>query len=314
MIRTLMAALLAGVSLPTLAAEVPKPLSNDGRVCVQAYDRDQVTDVHLDRGREITFEVASTEVVQKVSVSDLAHLLVSVMDGTNIFWMKPTMALPAQPVSIITKREDGSIRTYLAQVDAKEPTPDPQTNLVSVGDTLKPTTTPKPCYLIRYTYPGDDGAKAAAQAKAARQAQAARWLEVKNAALLHEHQVANQNWKYVGKGDTDLAPDRIWDDGYSTFLEYHGNRPIPAPYEVGARKDKLLAGWNSEDGVCPGGTAPSATCLKLHAVLKTIRLRDREDLEGKKPALTIFNRAFNAIGNRPGTGTSSPNVERQVSK
>ena len=315
MIKALTVALLVGT--PALAAEAPKPISSDSLVCERVYDPNQVTAIHLLINRETTVEISPNESVENISGSDTAFLLTSVYNGKSIFWLKPTQALSPQPLTIVTNRrtDDHSSRIYLIQTDAREPEAPISDNvsLVAIGDESKIKAEPKPCYLIRYIYPGDAASEAAAKAATARQARIVQWRAVHNAALLHDHSVTNQNVRYIGQGDRNLAPDRIFDDGYSTFLEFDGNRPVPAPYEVGfGGKDTLLSGWNAEENVCPGGTAPAATCLKLHDVLKQIRLRDREDLEGKKPSLIITNRAFDPVGRAPGTGTSSPDVKREV--
>ena len=311
----ILAVLLIGVSTAAIGAQTPTATSQDGLVCTQVYDPNQVTVIHMERGSEITVELAPSEKIIKVSASDTAHLMYSILEGGNLLWLKPTEALPPQPLTLVAMREDGSSRIYLAQVDARPIEDAPRISEAALGSKPVLTDTQRPCYLVRYAYPADDAAKARAKAADDHKAQAAGWQAARNAALLRQNTIKNQNFKYVAVGDRNLAPDRIFDDGYSMFLEFDGNRSIPAPYEIGRDgKDKLVPGFTSEQSVCPGGTAPSATCLKLHTVAQRLRLRDQEDLGGSTPSLKIFNRAFDPVGNRPGTGTSNSLVEREVGK
>lgn len=306
------AALLALLPMAAHAVEKPKSISGDGYVCEQEYAANVVTYIHLEVGRETTVEITATEQLQKVSASDSLHLLYAMIPDSHIFWLKPTWQLMSQPLTVISKREDGSLRTYLVQVDASDPVQPPPVTNVAVGNTVAKNAV-QPCYLVRYTYPGEEAAKAKAKAKEDWQKGAAQRQEAYNAGLLRQNTIKNKNDHYVGIGAADLAPDRIFDDGYSTFLEFWGNRSIPAPFKVGRdHKDKHLTGFTTIDGICPGGPPRSATCLKLHSVEPIIRLRDQEDEAGDVPSLLVFNRAFNAVGNRPATGTSSPYVERQV--
>lgn len=312
--NTLLVALLASVSISALAADPPKPVSNDGLVCEEPYSPDRVTVVHLEVGREVTVELAKDEQITKVPVSDLDALAVTAYEGRNLVWMKPVGTMPPEPVVITSLRPDGSPRVYLLQVDARQTQPG-GVQVASLNDTpaVKPEAGARPCYLVRFTYPGDEAAKRAAAAAAARKVRAAKWEAIQNANAFRRDDPVRDNWKYVGVGDHNLAPDHVYDDGFSTFLQYDGNRPVPAPWEVGVDgKDKLLPGFNAESGPCPAFNTPAATCLKLHAVVRKIRLRDREDLGGERPSLEIFNQGFNAIGSNPGTGTSSPDVVRGV--
>jgi type IV secretion system protein VirB9 len=310
--KALIAALLMSLSAPALATETPRQISQDGYVCRQEYMADAVTYVHLEVGRETTVEISPDEKLTKVSASDTVHLLAAMIEGGHIFWLKPTMRLEPQPLTVVSTRPDGSTRVYLVQLDATDPSPQaPAISNAAVGVVVKPVIIP-PCYLVRYIYPAEEAEKAKAKAKAQWNEGADRRQAIRNAALLRQNTIDNSNTHYVGIGSEDLAPDRIFDDGYSTFLQFEGNRSVPAPYAIDRKKkDKLLTGFTTIDGPCPGSNA-AATCLKLHSIQKIIRLRDQEDDEGTLPSLLIFNRAFNAVGNRPGTGTSSPYVQREV--
>jgi type IV secretory pathway VirB9-like protein len=85
----------------------------------------------------------------------------------------------------------------------------------------------------------------------------------------------------------------VWDDGRHTFFRFPGNQRIPqiSPLTPDGR-----------EGAANSNT--SGDLVEMHQVAERWALRD-----GRKVAC-VRNLAFNPVGVRPDTGTSSPDVER----
>ena len=222
---------------------------------------------------------------------------------SSVLWLKATEPMQAQPVSVVTLQEDGSLRNYMLQWSASAPVSSAPARVAMTGDAqdvadvvapqVKPTGAP--CYLIRFDYPSDDKA---AKDKAAR-AQWIGWQQKKAEIALRQQQAQNaaHNLHYVGQGDASIGPTEIFDDGFSTWLRFPGNLKVPTIFTVTPDgKESQLVGQTTEDN----------GLIKLHGVYQQLRLRDGNLV------LCAFNQAFNPLGNDPATGTTSPTVTRDL--
>ena len=104
------------------------------------------------------------------------------------------------------------------------------------------------------------------------------------------------NWNYDGQGDRELAPAEVWDDGQSTFLRFPGNRRVPSIFSVLADGREAAVNYS----------ANTSGLITVHQTGPALRLRDGGLV------LCILNRAFDATGRNPGTGTTSPDVVREI--
>jgi type IV secretion system protein VirB9 len=285
---------LLAVTSPALALEHPSGEKNrDRRVCDVVYDPNDIVEATAPAGAEITIVFRASEQISDVAASDTAHLKWAITKGSNVLWLKATEAMPPQPLSVRTLQEDGTPRDYPLQWTAFKPTAPPNVALASTG-IAEVTPDQPPCYVIRYQYPMDEKA---ARDKAARAAWAKRKTDEQEIALRKQQMDAMHNVRYVAMGDASIAPTEIFDDGYTTQLRFPGNLRIPVILTVaGDGKESEVTGITAEDnGV-----------VKLHGVMPMLRLR-----EGNL-VLCIFNRAYNPIGADPGTGTTSPTIDRTV--
>jgi type IV secretion system protein VirB9 len=206
--------------------------------------------------------------------------------------------MPPQPIPIRTIRDDGQPpRDYVLQWTALPDQAASSVNVAAAGDVTAseiPTTPKSRCYTIRYQYPADEKAAKVAAWKAAQDKSKRQAQEI---ALHQQAQVAPRNVNYVAQGDAALAPTSIFDDGYTTQIEFAGNRRIPVLLTVTPDgKESQISGFTTEDN----------GIIKIHEVLPLIRLRDGDTV------LCIVNRAYNPTGNNPGTGTTSPDMNRDV--
>jgi type IV secretion system protein VirB9 len=336
---TLRLLLAASVALPlawgapSAAGEAPAPAGADPRVRVIAYDPQQVVKLYAAPGATLTIQLASGETVAGLPVSDQTLLdqpepagpgplalaggpvapseragagrgastdrnLFTAVRG-NFVMLKALRDLDPQPLFIIGRSTDPTtgkevLRAYTFELSTRE---GPLT-----------AETPDTYYLVRFTYPVEERAAAAAAAAARRQAASAA-AETRRRALA-ERQARERlvlastnaatsgvmNWNYDGQGDRELAPTEMWDDGQSTFLRFPGNRRLPAIFSVLADGREAAVNYS----------ANTAGLITIHQTNGSFRLRDGGLV------LCIFNRAFDPTGRNPGTGTTSPDVVREI--
>jgi type IV secretion system protein VirB9 len=149
------------------------------------------------------------------------------------------------------------------------------------------------------------GASASDTAESAlqRQLDAARQLlptenQIIEQRLAMRPHVLNGNYtKAWARGSEDLIPQAVWDDGAATYLEYPGNMPVPAAFEV-----------------MPDGTEqqvnlrfdPRYDLLVVDHVTRGLRLRSGAQV------VSLTNEAFDVVGRAPAKGSIAAGVERIV--
>ncbi|MCG7362472.1 TrbG/VirB9 family P-type conjugative transfer protein [Roseomonas sp. ACRSG] len=317
---------------PAAAVEAPAPAGADPRVRVIAYDPQQVVKLYAAPGATLTIQLAPGETVAGLPVSDQTLLdppepagpgplalaggpapseragagrgastdrnLFTAVRG-NFVMLKALRDLDPQPLFIIGRSTDQTtgkevLRAYTFELSTRE---GPLT-----------AETPDTYYLVRFTYPAEERAAAAAAAAARRQAVNAaaetrrRALAERQArerlvlASTHAAISGVMNWNYDGQGDRELAPAEVWDDGQSTFLRFPGNRRLPAIFSVLADGREAAVNYS----------ANTAGLVTIHQTNGSFRLRDGGLV------LCIFNRAHDPTGRNPGTGTTSPDVVREI--
>jgi type IV secretion system protein VirB9 len=318
-------------AMPAAAGKAPVPAGADPRVRVIAYDPQQVVKLYAVPGATLTIQLAAGETVAGLPVSDQSLLdqfdpsetlalaggavapseraaagrgastdrnLFTAVRG-NFVMIKPLRELDPQPLFIIGRATEPTtgrevMRAYTFELSTRE---GPLT-----------AEAPNTYYLVRFSYPEEERAAAAAATEARRQANAAaaaaRRKEREERQARERLQLAGtnaatsgmMNWHYEGRGDRALAPAEVWDDGQSTFLRFPGNRRVPAIFSVLADGREAAVNYSAD----------TAGLITIHQTAGAFRLRDGGLM------LCILNRAFDGTGRNPGTGTTSPDVVREV--
>jgi len=270
---------------PALAVEYPKAGNLDNRIRYVPYESGNVVDIWTAPGAAMAIEFAPQEVVQQVVESDSAFL--QAKPAGNFVFFKPMGILSAQPVVIVTKKPDGTLRRYTFQFETVQ-------SKLGIGANVD--------YTIVFTYPeqaaedrlaAERAAKARAEQEAARArlAEAADGMETDAATSRAGH----QNYRYIARGDRVLAPVEVCDDGDSTVFVFPGNQRIPAIFRIDPDGKEATAQTSVHgDTVVATGTAPEWV------------LRDG------RTVLDVYDLAYNPIGTNPGTHTISPGVIRTL--
>ncbi|WP_424138826.1 TrbG/VirB9 family P-type conjugative transfer protein [Roseomonas chloroacetimidivorans] len=331
------AAVIALSAVPAVAAETPSPCGPDPRERCVAYAPGQIVRIYAAPGATLAIELPSTERVAFVGTSDNQllqggeavdrmaaggdgsstadpNLMTSVprVDGAtgNFVMLKPLRHLEPQPLTVLawwTNPTSGArdLRRHTFELRTR-----PGELTEDVPDTF---------FAVRFSDPVGARIVVEAARETARKEAAARWAaqraereERAAAARLVQASAlgtVRKNLAYDGQGTTAdrtaLAPaatttePAIWDDGARTFLRYPGNRRPPMPYQILADGTEAVVGQSTNPDPTTNGNI-----LVLHGVFPMIRLRDGDNV------LCIVNRAYDPIGQNPGTGTVSPDVLR----
>jgi type IV secretion system protein VirB9 len=271
------------------AEEDPSALPQDSRMRIIAYSPSQVFHLSTATGATMVVAFAEDETVTEVAVTDSKDLKAS--PAKNYLFFKAVAPLSLQPVIVLTTNPSGRLRRYVFEVttvDAK-----------SLADGA-----PGIYYSVQFTYPADEWAArraaelAAAQRAATAEAAAAARYQLELAHNEMEAQARDpysgpRNWRYVAQGDRSLLPLEVFDNGFSTVFRFPGNVRMPSLFVVNPDGKEATANY-----------AVKGDLMQADAVARQWRLRDGNTV------LCIFNEGYDAIGDNPGTGTISPDVDR----
>ena len=289
-----MCGMLISGAVPVLASAEQIPVSGiyDTRMRYVAYNPGQVVHLSTIIGDTMVVSFAPTETVTSVAETDTIHL--AAVPRRNYLFLKPSAPLVLQPIIILTQRLDGSLRRYVFEI---ETVTEPNTANGTEGV----------FYSVQFTYPADEAAAAAAAASA----EAAKVAQLNAAALAQATQTAAtsilqsertnpfvgpRNYKYIARGNKSLTPISVWDNGYSTVLQFPGNTRIPSLFVIDPDGKEATATY-SVDG----------NTVQVAETAREFRLRDGDTV------LNIYNLGYNTVGGNPGTGTTSPEVQRVIS-
>jgi type IV secretion system protein VirB9 len=275
------------------AEQIPIGGSYDSRMRYVAYNPGQVVHLSTIIGATMVVSFSPSETVISVAETDSLHL--AAVPKGNYLFLKPSAALTLQPIIVLTQREDGSLRRYVFEIETVS-SPSPSTADGTDGV----------FYSVQFTYPADEAAAEAAQeaadaAKIEQLNELALQRATQNAALSllsaerTNHFSGSRNYKYIARGDRGLAPLAVWDNGYSTVLQFANNARIPAIFVIDPDGEEATASY-SVDG----------ETVQIGQTVREFRLRDGNTV------LNIYNLAFDTVGGNPGTGTTSPQVTRVI--
>jgi type IV secretion system protein VirB9 len=151
-VAMLLGGLVVGGLVPSAHAEQsPTRGTYDSRMRTVVYNPGQVVHLSTMVGDTMVVSFSPTEIVTAVAETDTIHLA-AVPKGSYLF-LKPSAALPLQPVIVLTQRPDGSLRRYVFEIETATST---AAGAASNGV----------YYSVQFTYPADIAAARAAAARA----------------------------------------------------------------------------------------------------------------------------------------------------
>ena len=274
----LLGALLLYPSL-AYAGDTPRAGAADARIRTVDYDPEQVYRVTgvFRTATQILF--GEGEEILHVALGDTVAW--EVAPAANILFLKPRER--AGPTNLIVTTKQGElVRNYQFELNARAG---------AIGARTRDT-----MFQVKFRYPAEErAAAAAAQAQQLLlQAAVIEGTAVKialDAAVLE----GNRNLQYSLKGDKDLQPSEVTDNGQFTVLRFPRNQAIPAIFQVLPDGSESIVPFDVRDDF-----------VVVHGVVRQLRLRRGKSL------LCIWNDAYEPYGRDLSTGTASPDVTRKI--
>jgi type IV secretion system protein VirB9 len=269
----ILAAATLAVSSPAIALDTPKSGPSDPRIKVVDYDPWAVVKITGVFRTATQILLSPDETILHVAVGDATGW--DVAAEKNILFVKPKAA--RAPTNLIVTTSRGSeTRNYTFELSTR------------AGSSAR--TTPDTVFGLRFRYPQDEKAAAAAALTGQAAALERRIVELKLDRAVVE---GRRNLNYGVQGATALQPSEVSDNGRFTVMRFPANQQVPAIYQVES---------SGTESVIPFDVR--GEFVVVHAVVRQLRLRRGRDV------LCIYNQAFEPYGVNPGTGTAAPDVQR----
>ncbi|PKA42359.1 P-type conjugative transfer protein VirB9 (plasmid) [Rhizobium sullae] len=264
-----------GLSLTAGALEIPRGASQDSRIRFVDYQPYNITRIVGTLRSSIQVEFAADEEIAHVALGN--SVAWEVAPAGNMLFLKPREHQPVTNISVVTTRRNGSTRSYQMELTVRDGT-------VEVGQNTY--------FYVKYRYPADEAERR--RQEAALRAQAAEAGRADRVLALHEA-YGPRNWRYSAQGSVSLEPQAVYDNGRLTTFAFAGNQEMPAIY---------LENSDGTESLVPKSV--DGNLVLVHAVSRKFILRRGGDV------LCIFNEAYDRVGIKPETNTTSPYVERVV--
>jgi type IV secretion system protein VirB9 len=256
------------------ALDTPRAGPSDPRIKVVDYDPWAVVKVTGVFRTATQIVLGEDETILHVAVGDASGWEVAA--EKNILFVKPKA--PRGPTNLIvtTSRPGGATRHYTFELSTRSGSSSRATRDTVFG--------------LRFRYPQDEKAAAAAALSAGAAALERKILELKLERAVVEGQ---RNLAYSVQGASALQPSEVSDNGRFTLMRFPGNQPVPTLFQVEAGGTETLVPFDVR-----------GEFVVVHVVARELRLRRGREV------LCIYNEAFDPYGSRPGTGTAASDVER----
>lgn len=272
-LASLAATILLGSAPAAWALDTPRPGPSDPRIKMVAYDPWAVVKVTGVFRTATQIVLGDDETILHVALGDTTGW--DVAAERNILFVKPKA--PRGPTNlIVTSGRAGGTRTYTFELSTRAGASTRQT-----ADTV---------FGLRFRYPDDVKAKAAASVAAQATALEQKVLDLKLDRAVVE---GPRNFNYAVQGASSLQPSEASDNGRFTVLRFPANQPVPTLFSVESSGTESLVPFDVR-----------GEFVVVHAVVHELRLRRGREV------LCLFNQAFEPYGRNPGTGTTAPDVQR----
>lgn len=295
--RAFLTALMVCTALPAYALDAPKPGDADPHIRQVSYNPLNRTKLVGQVGRQTTITFCKGEQVARIVLGqgDAAE---------NELWSGPSdEKMNAQPLQ-------NNLPLWPIKIDATNlqvttVLPDQTQRIYQFALSAKPagnTDDPDAVYGLIFQCPQE---VQAAKAAVWRETQAKRKKEQIAEKLAVDIFYGNRNWKYTGVAnkawrESGWPRPEVSDNGMVTAFSFKGMVPSPAIYIVDQPKctsegNEQLAPWSAQGD------------LKIiPSIAQHFRLRLGNAV------MEVCNEGWNSVGSDPGTGTTSPEIIREV--
>lgn len=273
-----LALLTALAAAPAYAEITPSAGNYDARVRNITYNEANVVRIVGTPTTSTQLVFSPDEEIVFVAVGDADYWLTQ--PAGYLLFLKPTEVRPETNAQVVTRRRDGSMRSYQLALVASE-----KANGAA--------------FSVVFNYPGDAQTKALI-VKKLEERQAVQLAGIQKeitaqVALEGSHLQGARNWRYVSSGSKRIEPVEVFDNGSATSFRFPGNMRLPTIYTLSPSGDETLVSY-----------AMHGDLAVVQTTAHEFRLRD-----GREVA-RVVNQAFDRIGVNPQTGTKTPEVQRTI--
>ena len=254
------------------ADAVPVAGRADARVRTVEYNPNQVYTIYGRFRHALEIELSPGEVITQAALGDTISWEIAPIG--NIVFLKPRESAKSTNLIVLTNA-GGVVRSYRFQL------------VMNGGPAM---------YSIKFRYSGDD-AQRNRNAGLLAQWQAARAAEGNVVKLALDQAVieGKRNLNYWFRGDSQLEPNEVSDNGEFTVMRFPGRQEIPAIFGVNQDGSEAIIDYDVREDY-----------VVIHGIYKQMRLRKGQSV------LCITNNAPIGTGRLDRTGTVSPIIERTV--
>jgi type IV secretion system protein VirB9 len=236
--------------------------AGDARLTKRLYNADEVVRIDGKLGVQATVAFADDEHIENVAVGDAESWQITPNKRANLLFVKPLAAAAHTNMTVVTDRH-----TYYFDL------------IASARAT--------PVYALKFTYPAEPKMAGTAGAQTA-------LTDAERAALNDEAPVdpAQLNFAWRSSGPAKLIPQRLYDDGESTYAVWAAGVPIPAILVTNEKGDEGPVNFSVRGDTIVIDGVPSQIVLRVG--------RERAQLDYKGP------------GPRPRTDPNQPKTRPQT--
>ena len=227
-----LAAVAAAVAHSAAAADDP-------RMVERLYDEGEVVTVVGKPNVQAVIQFGEDEMIENIAIGDSTSWQVTPNKRANLVFVKPLSAKSRTNLTVVTNRH-----LYLFDLVA--------------------SATAKPLYVLRFAYPEPIEPAPSRNAEAAPPAITGP-NAVELAAAEDPYAVADPaalNFRWGRKGDVELMPAQIYDNGEAVFLAWPINQPIPAILMKDAKGTEGPVNFASRDDVIVVDGVPAEIVLR----------------------------------------------------
>lgn len=189
---------------------VPQARPNDPRIHVIPYSSDKIVELRAALGYQLMIQFGADERIENVAIGDSLGWQITPNKKADLLFVKPMDKVPITNMTVVT-----NLRTYLFEMIAESPP--------ARGGGRSVT------YVVQFEYPQE-------------KVQAAQM----QAAAPEPPQVVNSAYSYTGS--TKTLPTRIFDDGHSTYFQFHEGEDYPAIFSTDSDKGEAVVNSSIRSG------------------------------------------------------------------
>jgi len=231
--------MLLGVSSTALsqtsfAASNPVGFSVDERVKNVIYNENDVISLTGYYGYQTTIKFANSEKIQNISIGDSVAWQVVPNNVGNILFVKPVEERATTNMTVITDR-----RIYNFELTS--------------GQAFSPKDG-RITYMLKFSYPQDSVLEFSRNETGAQTVARVSNTPFASSSISPTGRISavgaprDLNFDYSYKGETNLAPSTVFDNGEFTFFKFSNQTDLPAIFEVDRDRNESVVNYHLENG------------------------------------------------------------------